>query len=511
MSVQLIKETGKRKDFNLFIDTYKTKLTALFENHGDEAPIEASRGLTPEVMRELLNCNPLSVFIPEVYGGQGAHLPETMTLMETSSYHSLALSLMMGINGVLFLQPMESYGSSAVKESVYKRFINEGAMGGLMITEPDFGSEALKMKTAFKSVDGHYQVSGTKHWAGLTGMADFWIITARENDSNGELGRDIGFFVHETGKGGIEVDEYFQNLGLYMLPYGRNKIDIQVPGSHRLQPKSTGVTMLLDMLHKSRLQFPGMATGYLRRMLDEALTHCKNRFVGGVSLFQYDQVKERLSQLQSYFTASSAMSYFTSSNVSLHEDASRMDIIANSIKTVVTDYMQAAAQNLLQLIGAKGYKLDHIAGRSIIDSRPFQIFEGSNDILYQQITESVLKTMRSAKQNNLQEFLRGYVHTSHAIHHFNNLFNFQVDLKMPQRKMVQLGQGISRLIAMNLTIELGIKGFNSQMISNTLKVIQQEINAIVTTYSSKQSPGILDDYSDGSNWQSYLSPSMVRI
>jgi len=64
----------------------------------------------------------------------------------------------------------------------------------------------------------------------------------------------------------------------------------------------------------------------------------------------------------------------------LEKDTSRFDLIANSVKSVITDYMQSAAQNLLQLMGAKGYKLDHIAGRSLTDSRPFQIFEGSNDI-----------------------------------------------------------------------------------------------------------------------------------
>ena len=39
-----------------------------------------------------------------------------------------------------------------------------------------------------------------------------------------------------------------------------------------------------------------------------------------------------------------------------------MDVEANAIKTVLTDYMQKASQSLLQLTGAKGYRLDHIAG-----------------------------------------------------------------------------------------------------------------------------------------------------
>src|SRR5690625_8023287 len=85
-----------------------------------------------------------------------------------------------------------------------------------------------------------------------------------------------------------------------------------------------------------------------------------------------------------------------------------MYVEANSIKTVVTDYMHEASQSLLQLVGAQEYKLDHIAGRSMVDSRPFQIFEGSNDILYQQITASILKSMRKTKESNLYPFLKSY-------------------------------------------------------------------------------------------------------
>ena len=56
---------------------------------------------------------------------------------------------------------------------------------------------------------------GLKHWAGLTnGMADYWLMTAREKGSNGELSRDISFLIHDTRNGGIEVKEYYNNLGL---------------------------------------------------------------------------------------------------------------------------------------------------------------------------------------------------------------------------------------------------------------------------------------------------------
>jgi Acyl-CoA dehydrogenases len=62
-----------------------------------------------------------------------------------------------------------------------------------MITEPDFGSDALKMQTSYTESDNEYHLQGTKHWAGLTGWADFWLLTARRQNSKGELSRDIDF------------------------------------------------------------------------------------------------------------------------------------------------------------------------------------------------------------------------------------------------------------------------------------------------------------------------------
>jgi alkylation response protein AidB-like acyl-CoA dehydrogenase len=98
------------------------------------------------------------------------------------------------------------------------------------------------------------------------------------------------------------VEELFDNLGLYMIPYGRNRIDVKVPEAHKLQPHTTGVKMMLDLLHRSRMHFPGLGMGFIQRMLDEAIDHCKQRFVGGKSLFGYDQVQERLSKIQASYT-----------------------------------------------------------------------------------------------------------------------------------------------------------------------------------------------------------------
>lgn len=501
-------------NFSDFINSYKSKLNSLFNVEGDIDEISLNRGLPDDIFNEVMNCKPLSVFIPEEYGGRGAETHEALSMLEASSYESLPLSLMMGINGALFLQPVVNYGSEEVKQPIFDRFLNENNMGGLMITEPDFGSDALHMETSFRKVKSGnnvaYQVSGTKHWGGLTGAADFWLITARKENGSGDLGRDIGFFIHDTRRGGIEVEEYYKNLGLYMLPYGRNKINISVPEEYKLNPKSIGIKMMLDVLHRSRLQFPGMGMGFLKRMMDEAITHCKDRYVGGQSLFNYDQVKKRLTRLQSSFTICSAMCAYTSKNVPITKDVSNMDLSANAIKSYTTDLMQQASQSLLQLTGAKGYRLDHIAGRSLIDSRPFQIFEGSNDILYQQISESVLKNMRKLKLKNLYEFLSQFNLTERASDYFSEILDFKISQKLAQDRLVELGRILSRVISLEFTLRLSDQGFNQKLIDNAIHTLREDVKRMVTTFVNDKAPEVVENYEDSSSWLESVLPQYAQ-
>ncbi len=498
-------QTSTQQSFAEFLEAFKAKLQHIFQGRADIDLLGTKRGLPPFVLREIMSTNPFSAFIPAKFGGRGGLPSESMAVISAASYEALGLSLMFGINYALFVQPVAKYGKEALKASVFKRFLQEKAMGGLMITEPDFGSDALNMQTSYTEELGDYHIQGTKHWGGLTGWADYWLVTAREQTPDRGLKRDIDFFVcdmNETSQH-IDVEEIYENLGLYMIPYGRNKIDVRVPELHKLEPESTGIKMMLDLLHRSRIQFAGMGMGFLQRMLDEALNHCKSRFVGGKSLFEFDQVQERLSRLQASFTICSALCMHGSENGGLEQDLSGRGLEANSIKTVVTDLMQEASQSLLQLVGAKGYKLNHIAGRATVDSRPFQIFEGSNDLLYGQISESVIKLMRRAKLSNLYSFLTDHPLTARASENFTDMFNFELDLQMSQRKLVELGKVLARVISLNMVINLGERGFRADLVKNSLISLSQEITGLLSTYKFANASTVVDGYEENSFWFSF--------
>jgi hypothetical protein len=201
------------------------------------------------------------------------------------------------------------------------------------------------------------------------------------------------------------------------------------------------------------------------------------------------------------------MCAYSSDRAKLHHDLSRNGLEANAIKSVVTDLMQDASQSLLQLMGAKGYRLDHIAGRATVDSRPFQIFEGSNDILYQQISDAVLKLMRRAKEKNLLRFLRGYDRTSRASEQLKELLNFEVDLKIPQRKLVNLGRALGRIVTMEMVLQLGDRGFRSDLIANGLSMLRHEITGLLSTYKAENQTLVVDEYEEDGSWLALVSPA----
>lgn len=494
-----------QESLSSFIARFKQALHEAFYQHADINQLSLQRGLPKAVWAHIMEVVPLSVAIPKSYGGRGCIVKECLALLASASYESLPLSLTFGINIALFLEPVAKYANNEVAGLIFNEFLKNQRMGGLMITEPDYGSDALNMRTAYVQEASGYHIQGTKHWQGLTGQADFWLVTARKQLTNGELARDIDFFISDNSQPEqhIKVERLFNNLGLYMIPYGLNTIDIHVPFNQKLEPKSTGIKMMLDILHRSRMQFPGMGMGFIQRMLDEAVGHCSQRMVGAGSLLMLDSVQYQLSRIQSAYTICSAMCVRSSEISSIEHDLATEGLEANTMKALVTDLMQESAQLCLQVSGANGYKISHIAGRGIVDSRPFQIFEGSNEMLYTQVADILLKKMKKSKETNLFVFLSTFELTEQAAAYFKKSLDFIPGEVLTQRKMVDLGKIISRVIVANYAVSIANKGFRTDLIEGCLENLHIDIAHLVSNLYLDSKTQVINDYGMDSDWLSF--------
>jgi alkylation response protein AidB-like acyl-CoA dehydrogenase len=493
----------KYGNFSDYINRYQSELHEVLNTHHEIETHNHIQGISAYLLRKVHGLTPLSVFIPREYGGWGGDPKECLTLLEAASYESIAVGLMFGINGALFIDPVSKFATNNVKPDIFRKFINEKAMGGLMITEPNFGTDALSMQTAYKETEKGYAIKGTKHWGGLTGLADFWIVTARKQKGDGKLARDIDMFICEMNDPvqRIEVVEFYQKLGLFLIPYGKNEIDIEVPSDQRLKPESMGIMMMMDSLHRSRLRLSGIGLGFIRRILDEAISHSRQRFIGGRNLLQFDQVQHRLAEIQAFFTLTSGLCHFASLNTSLKSNLSRLGLQANAMKAILTDMMQEAAQSLLQLVGAKGFRRDHFAGRAIVDCRPFQIFEGSNDVMYSQVSDMLIKEMAKIKQFNLFKFLKSYKDTELAAPEFKESIDVAINSGISQRQKVILGKVISHILALNHSLKMGNNGFSTDLVNQAIQMTKQRVASFIAGLNTHSPIGVFEEYQTEADWK----------
>jgi len=98
----------------------------------------------------------------------------------------------------------------------------------------------------------------------------------------------------------------------------------------------------------------------------------------------------------------------------------------------------------------------------------------------------------------LFRFLKGYA--QRAADRIKHLVDFEPDTPLSQRKLVEFGQVISRIVSMDLVLYLEEKGFRKDLIDNTLIVLKQEISALLNTFHFKNSTEVVDEYDEGSFW-----------
>ena len=483
---------GAMRDADRHVENFRTVLSRTFGHRADLDVIGQERGLPPYVLREVLSAEPMRAFMPTRFGGFGDSLAPSQAVMEAASYHSLSLGLTMGISGSLFAQPVAKYGDADVAGRILPQMVSSGSLGGLMITEPGYGTDALSMKTAWHREDEQYRVVGTKHWAGLSGWADYFLVMARPGKDNGGLGNGIDLFICEQNEPEqhIKMIEQYPSLGLYGIPYGRNRVDVRLPSTHRLDGGRGGLRMMMDLLHRSRSTFAGSAVGFIHRMVDEAVEHCTDRVVSGRKLLDYDQVQARLARLQGQWVCASALTLWTSENAGQSTDLSRVGQSASSVKTVASDYQQEASQSLLQLVGAKGYALSHIAGRGVVDSRPYQIFEGSNDVLYAQMGSEVADKMRRSGTSNLREQLSRDETTAAGSELAGVALEINVEERPAQRRLVEIGAIASRVFALSAVQQLADRGFAQEHIALGVATLIEDINAWASRLRGSLSPEV---------------------
>lgn len=379
--------------------------------------------------------------IQKEFGGRYSH-EELCDIIETIAKYNLPLAMYTMIVTALFMRNVAKYGSEELKQEVLTRFSSEPLVGGFGLTEPSCGSNMARMKTTFEEKEDGYLLQGEKHWQAFSGTADWWVVAAK----NSKNSKDFGYFVIKRSEGWNLVEEY-DALGLKAIDYGRSKIDAFVPKYRRLNVTYEGLTGAVDMLCGSRLSMCAMASGFISRVYAETKERTKTRNMGNGVLFDVGYVKYKLKLLAANKTITKALFVYLKYKTDFRAVLLDHFFEAQAIKVLATDKMLESALNYQQLCGGEGYRRDspsNNAAYALLDSRVYTIFDGTNDLLSQQLAEFCVK---ESKDGNVVKFLSEFEKTKNGITHIN--FDLSVlNNNDTQEERVMNGQIISRIFGL---------------------------------------------------------------
>ncbi|WP_222166393.1 acyl-CoA dehydrogenase family protein [Edaphocola aurantiacus] len=381
--------------------------------------------------------------IPVEYGGRDSH-EEICALIEIMAKYNLPLSMYTMIITLLFIRNVAKYGSQELKDEVLPLFSTEALVGGFALTEPHCGSNLSRMCTVYRQeADGRYHITGQKHWQAFSLSADWWLIAAKNAENNNEF----GYFIVKRSEGFRNVEEY-NALGLKAIDYGRNEIDAYVPAYRRLNVSAERLDGAIDMLCASRLSMCAMSSGFIGRIYEEATERAAQRKIGNGALQDIAYVQYRLKLIGSGKTISQALLSFVSRYNDFRNVLTENFFEAQAIKALSTDKMLEGALNYQQICGGDGYRYNapnNSAAYALLDSRVYTVFDGTNDLLYQQITEYCLKLSEGIP---VSRFLATYDKTRFGLKHAN--FDLSIlDKNENQAQKVFNGQIIARIFGLN--------------------------------------------------------------
>lgn len=395
-----------------------------------------------EDWKNLTNKGIMLSMIPIEFGGRNSH-EELCDLIEIISKYNLPLGMYTMIITALFIRNITKYGSDDLKKEVLPIFSKKPLIGGFALTEPDCGSNLSKMTTTFEKTDNGYTIKGQKHWQAFSLTADWWLIAAKNIKDE----KEFAYFVIQRHEGWENIEEY-NALGLKAIDYGRNEINATVPEYRRLNVTADKLLGAADMLCASRLTMAAMASGFISRVYNEIKEKTDSRKIGNGTLSDIGYVQYKLKQTAASHTISKALFIFLKNKIDLRNNLMDHFFEAQAIKVLATDKMLESSLNYQQLCGGEGYRYNapnNNAALAVLDSRVYTIFDGTNDLLSQQIAEFCIK---QSTNGNIVEFLKKFDKTSLGMKHIHFDLSVLDNNTSHERKVIN-GQIISRIFGLN--------------------------------------------------------------
>lgn len=251
----------------------------------------------------------LGITAPEALGGSGQNEFTQALVSEVISKWNPAVGLSHGAHDNLCLNNLLRNGSEAQVKKYVPGLCSGDLVGGLGLTEPGAGSDALgSMATTARRDGDDYVINGSKIYITNGPIADVILLYAKTDKSKGAKG--ISAFIIETDNPGFKVAQKLDKMGFRGSPTGELVFDeCRVPASAMVGAENSGVSVVMSGLDLERAMVTSVCVGMAERALELGLEYAKIREQFGKPIASFQMVQSKLAEIYTEVETARAFSY----------------------------------------------------------------------------------------------------------------------------------------------------------------------------------------------------------
>jgi alkylation response protein AidB-like acyl-CoA dehydrogenase len=352
--------------------------------------IEETGTYPTELLAKMGKAGFFGIKTPKEYGGQGSDYISYVIVLEELGRVSAVTDIWVSAPNSLGGGPLMLAGTpEQLKKYLPPRATGEKIMA-FALTEPEAGSDAGGTRaTAVKDGD-YYVLNGRKTFITTAPVADWAIIYAKTDPSQGKSSRGISAFIVDMKLPGVSCGKAEHKMGIIGCPTSDIILeDVRVHKDDLLGEENRGFQNAMKTLDIGRIGVAAMSIGVAQGALDEAVRYSKERKQFGQRIADFEAISFMIADMATKLQAAKELVY----RAAQLKDAgsSEAGVAASMAKYYASEICNEIAGKAVQIHGGYGYIKEYKVERIYRDCRVFTIFEGTSQVQQMVISAALLK------------------------------------------------------------------------------------------------------------------------